>query len=118
MYRLLLTLFLVAYGQAIFHSTFATYNGSLGYTGLWTACQKEWPRSHPCTPVDLNEFFWKTPLLPSWTMQPDRNCVGYSTNSTLVFGPCVISGVIYGNTSITQLTECTCDMKISVCCAE
>jgi len=92
-----------------FHTTNG-YNGSITYDGFYKACKQVDNSSNPCTKESLTHGFWNYDLSQSWILQSDiSNCLGYSTNSSNIFGPCVVSRWNYA-------TTCTCDMIMQVCC--
>lgn len=95
-----------------FVATRQIYNGSLGYDGLFEACAKEYPESVPCNRINLMNYFWDQNTRVSWILQLDYNCVGYSTNVTYSMGPCLYSG------KNGYIMQCSCDMKIPVCCTQ
>lgn len=92
-----------------FVTTKNIYNGTLTYDGLIKGCEKEFPKSKPCTSVSLLNGFWNYTLQPSWILTLDNNCLGYTSDSSDVLGTCVV-------TSFLSITDCSCNMNISICC--
>lgn len=93
------------------YNTKNSYNGTIGYNGLFEACQLERPGSVPCTSeILLSVKFWNFKINPSWILNLVINCVGYSSDDVNTIGLCVQT--LYGK----QVIPCSCNMKISVCC--
>jgi len=88
-----------------------TYNGTVGYEGLFNACEQEKSGSVPCTSSALiKSRFWAMKVRPAWVLDLMVNCVGYSSDEINTIGLCVQTQ--YGK----QVIPCSCNMKISVCC--
>ena len=105
---LLLTL-IFAFSHSSFVSTKNVYDGMMGYDGLFMACAKEFKNSIPCNKMNMLTGVWNYHLPPSWILTLDNNCLGYTTNSTDMFGNCIV-------TSFGYVTLCSCEMNISICC--
>jgi len=84
--------------------------GNVTYAGYYNICQKY--SATPCTSDKLLVLkFWQYELPLSWIMDATVNCVGYSTSSSMAEGSCVDT-----NQLGYQVTTCTCDMAIYLCC--
>ena len=92
-----------------FITTKNTYNGTITYDGLFKACLNEYRNSKPCTRIQLLDKFWKQNIAVSWILEIDINCVGYTTDSEESIGTCIVK-------QFGQLTECSCNMNIPICC--
>lgn len=93
-----------------FFSTNKWYNGTIGYDGLFNACDAQIKGSKPCTVVQLLNGFWNQTLLPSWILSLSYNCVGYTSSDENTIGMCIQT--VYGK----QLVPCSCNMAIGICC--
>ena len=101
----------IPYGEPTIFNTKQTYNGTVGYDGLYSACQQEKPRSVPCTSTILiYDKFWNKQVEPAWILDLQMNCVGYTSDNANTIGLCVQTQ--YGR----QVIPCSCNMEISVCC--
>lgn len=100
----------IVQNQAKFFTTEKWYNGTIGYDGLFKACEKEKINSKPCTEVQLFNGFWKEVFQPAWILDLEYNCIGYTSDAKNTIGMCVQT--VYGK----QVIPCSCDMSISVCC--
>lgn len=99
------------YGEERLFNTKNTYNGTIGYNGLFDACRLENPSSKPCTTsVLIFAKFWNVQIEPAWILDLQMNCVGYSSDNVNTIGMCVQTK--YGK----QVIPCSCNMEISVCC--
>lgn len=93
-----------------FITTEQFYNGTTGYNGLFVACNRMHQSSRPCTVIQLLNRFWMSKTLHrSWILALDVNCVGYTTNATEALGTCIVP-------SFQQLTMCSCNMLMPICC--
>jgi len=107
---LFLSTFLISAYSYTFITTKNLYNGTTGFNGLFVACQKENKNSKPCTLVELLQGFWRSTNQQNlWVLDMYMNCLGYSTNSSSVGGTCLMP-------STSQLTMCTCEMLLPICC--
>lgn len=105
-------IYLISITENKFVSTSKSYNGAIGYSGLFEACSKEFSTSKPCDSINLIQSFWKYTIPASWYLTTSLNCLGYSTNDSYVAGQCIAS--LPGN--FTYATTCTCEMRIPICC--
>lgn len=93
----------------VFTTSDHTYNGTVGWAELEKACIMPFK---PCTSHKLLEnYFWLYNTTLSWVMDASVNCVGYTTDNEIALGTCLP----YRNMP-KQLTTCSCDMNIPVCC--
>ena len=107
---LLIVALTVPFVNSKFVLTKNSYNGSISYEGYFNLCHNESSHSLPCTKNDLLKGFWKTSFPPSWILTTDKNCLGYSTNSSYVDGTCI------NTASFNYVTTCTCNMIIPLTC--
>ena len=104
------------YYQHTFLVTKKLYNGTTGFNGLFDACDEMREKFNlnnvkPCTMVQLLDGFWQQTekLQDSWVLDMFVNCVGYTTNSSDTDGTCLMP-------ESSQLTTCTCEMLLPICC--
>lgn len=105
-----LVLLVAATGAINFINTVKLYNGTIGgssYKGFAIGCKS----AKPCTIVQLLEGqVWNYPQLADcWILDLTINCAGYLTNSSYTIGTCLL--MQYG-----QLSTCTCNMLLPLCC--
>jgi hypothetical protein len=96
------------------------YNGSFagqGYDGMVAACDSDIKGAQPCDDSNVLKFkFWRYRIfeIGAWVLNPSIACLAGTTNSTDVLGTCVFTAEDYGN----QVTQCSCNMIIPVCCVK
>ena len=95
--------------QYTFMVTYSLVNGSVTYDGLFKTCAKEFANSKPCTISALEHGFWNHNIPASWYLRLDYNCVGFTTDSSVSMGSCIVS-------RFNIVTDCSCDMNIPICC--
>jgi len=105
---LFMTLFITA-DCYTFVTTKSAYNGTIGYNGLFAACNKDYKNSKPCSVTQLLDGYWNQNVPSSWILELDINCLGYTTDSQDVFGTCIPY-------KAGQTEYCTCDMYMFICC--
>ena len=114
--NLLILLLSIVSAHGVIRVTPTQYNGSITYDGMYQACNDldGLKMAWPCTQGELIGYkFWQYNLPLSWILSTNSmwNCIGYTTNSSNSMGHCLLA-----QKTAHYVTECSCDMKIGVCC--